>query len=86
MFARTPKKAEYYDHDANYFTIMYTMRKLVGEDLLSRRIYVNHTVLAEIKEKGGYYILNEHNVIFAPWTDDKFRKFTDYLVREDHFN
>ena len=32
MFESGPKRDEYHGHDANYFTIMFTLRYLIGKD------------------------------------------------------
>lgn len=86
MFINSPQKDDFYGDDANYFTIHYSLRKLIGEDLLSRRIFVNHTINQNIVTEGGYFILQEKNVVYEPWTIDKFYKFSNYLTWRSEFN
>lgn len=58
---------------------------LIGDDLLSRKIYVDHSYLYDVMDK-AYKILIDFDVL-NNWQNDRVvQDFTDFLTREDKFD
>lgn len=85
IFKNAPKANEFNNKDGNYFTIHYSLRRLIGGDQLARKLYLDHTYKVDVMEKGGYYILQEIGVVHD-WSDVKVQEFTDFLTKPEKFN